>query len=445
MEGCPRGYAYLSGLLYHLQSAHQLSRAESKAVSKERRDDYVDRRKRLHVQTVSTVFATVTSTPSTTVVTTASLSVTTKTLSSPSPSASERLASLDAPNVSVSELRRMKERLLLQATSGQDRGLLLEYLPPPPLPPAIAEGFDPLLIQRVAHWAHSTRECMDALVEELGAGTLVEVHTDKGNCKAVTLLDLRKHLQKTPAQRSEIWNALDIFVPANNKLADSILVPSFVEENDLCRNAPEECNRMRRLFVVTGAGAFTAAHQDLTGCSTFMHIITGEKRFRLCRPTLESLRSFEVFRRCKDTHGVSFFDLLDPSHVLQVTIRAGDTFIMPGAWIHEVQTPVDTIAVTGNFLHLADMPRNIYMFEQERRLGEIKDYRFPFFVRVLWHTLRKEGGCTGQPMWRRDNLLLMKAFLERELDKQLAKRHWNWPWGRELSLAECRCILRDFK
>ena len=61
--------------------------------------------------------------------------------------------------------------------------------------------------------------------------------------------------------------------------------------------------------------------------------------------------------------------------------------MIPGAWIHAVFTPADSLVFGGNFLHSYNIVRQlqVYLIEQKTHVG--KQYRFPHFKVVNWYVL----------------------------------------------------------
>ena len=73
-----------------------------------------------------------------------------------------------------------------------------------------------------------------------------------------------------------------------------------------------------------------------------------------------------------------FGDLVDCCY--KVHLREGGLVLMPGGWIHAVFTPVDTVAIAGNFLQIHSISMQLRISELEDRNGEPAKYRFPHFA-----------------------------------------------------------------
>lgn len=75
--------------------------------------------------------------------------------------------------------------------------------------------------------------------------------------------------------------------------------------------------------------------------------------------------------------------------VRKVTLRAGDTLILPAGYIHAVYTPEDTLVFGGNFVHS-------YCIETQLRLRDIEietkvpqRFRFPYFDKLCWYVAER--------------------------------------------------------
>ena len=73
-----------------------------------------------------------------------------------------------------------------------------------------------------------------------------------------------------------------------------------------------------------------------------------------------------------------FGDLVDFCY--KVHLREGGLVLMPGGWIHAVFTPVDTVAIAGNFLQIHSISMQLRISELEDRNGEPAKYKFPLFA-----------------------------------------------------------------
>ena len=71
----------------------------------------------------------------------------------------------------------------------------------------------------------------------------------------------------------------------------------------------------------------------------------------------------------------------------QIDLLAGQTLIIPGAWIHAVYTPLDSLVFGGNYLHCYNIVRQLQVYVIELRTHVGKAYRFPHFKSVNWFVL----------------------------------------------------------
>lgn len=111
----------------------------------------------------------------------------------------------------------------------------------------------------------------------------------------------------------------------------------------------------------------------------------GEKIFYFIRPTGRNLQVFESWSRDSLQSNTFLADLLPPGECFKIHLRAGDTMIIPGGWIHAVYTPVDSLVFGGNFLHTACIGRQLQVYGIEERTRVGKKYRFPYFKQMMWY------------------------------------------------------------
>eukprot|EP00605_Chrysophyceae_sp_TOSAG23-4_P001600 GSChrysophyteH1.ASY1.ANO1.1759.1 assembled CDS len=124
------------------------------------------------------------------------------------------------------------------------------------------------------------------------------------------------------------------------------------------------------------AGSYTDFHVDFGGTSVWYHVLSGRKRFLFAPPTLQFLGDLLQSRAADGKPQLFRLDLLP-----------GQTLIIPGAWIHAVYTPEDSLVVGGNFLTSSKIIRQLQVaqVEQQTRVG--KQFRFPYYKEINFYTL----------------------------------------------------------
>ncbi|EGT58276.1 hypothetical protein CAEBREN_02051 [Caenorhabditis brenneri] len=104
-----------------------------------------------------------------------------------------------------------------------------------------------------------------------------------------------------------------------------------------------------------------------------------------------------------------WFGKMDGIIVKKVTMTAGNTFFMPGGWIHAVYTHEDSVAGSWNFFHAGCISRQLRVFRAEVNVEANSDYRVPEFIpihfayltqkllKVVEDSNKKRSNMTRQP------------------------------------------------
>ena len=74
----------------------------------------------------------------------------------------------------------------------------------------------------------------------------------------------------------------------------------------------------------------------------------------------------------------------------EVRITAGQLLLIPGGWIHGVYTPIDSVAVGGNFLHEYNVEMQIKCHTLELEAETPKQFLFPNFDGLRASFLKKK-------------------------------------------------------
>lgn len=144
------------------------------------------------------------------------------------------------------------------------------------------------------------------------------------------------------------------------------------------------------------AGSYTDFHVDFGGTSVWYHVLRGQKRFYLIEPTTANLKAYEKWTCSKTQDSIFFGDVVGKENCFVVDLLAGQTLLIPGAWIHAVHTPLDSLVFGGNFLHSYNIIRQLQVYGIEQRTNVGKIYRFPHFKFINWLVL-----CSLLPMARK--------------------------------------------
>jgi F-box/leucine-rich repeat protein 10/11 len=124
-------------------------------------------------------------------------------------------------------------------------------------------------------------------------------------------------------------------------------------------------------------------HIDYGGAAFWYHLLNGQKEFVLIECTDKSLNLYELFvdaRKNKDK--IEFFaDTVSdhyPETIYHITLRAGQTLVVPMGYIHAVYTPLDSIAFVGSFFYDSGASQSLTI-HNEIECFDKENYVTPFF------------------------------------------------------------------
>jgi len=205
-----------------------------------------------------------------------------------------------------------------------------------------------------------------------------------------------KCMHMTDRQRPRVLNQISLEF-STTALSEKVLSPRFVRDMDwidrawprkkkvdgtLERPIDEAYPRVQYYCLTSAGGCYTDFHVDFGGTSVWYHVLDGEKDFCLIPPTKENLAIYEDWL-CRPNQADIFLPDLIPDHeknVVRVSLKMGQTLVIPTAWIHAVYTPTDSLVFGGNFLHGADIPLQLAVHCLECRTRVQEKFRFPFFL-----------------------------------------------------------------
>ncbi|KAG7086721.1 hypothetical protein E1B28_002655 [Marasmius oreades] len=193
-----------------------------------------------------------------------------------------------------------------------------------------------------------------------------------------------------PSKREKILNVISLEI-SGTLLANRILPPRLVREIDWVENYWPSTKKGKghsypkvQLYCLMGVeGAWTDWHIDFAGSSVYYHIMEGSKVFYFIKPTASNLAAYERWSGTDIQNQTWLGDMVD--EVIKVTLREGNTMIIPAGWIHAVHTPVDTLVFGGNFLHSYSVATQLRVRDIEFRTQVPKKFRFPLFTKLCWY------------------------------------------------------------
>lgn len=187
--------------------------------------------------------------------------------------------------------------------------------------------------------------------------------------------------------RTKIYNVLSLEFSQTN-LMKRVMRPRIVRDIDILQFWPESRKTkgfptVQHYCLMSVEASFTDFHIDFGGTSVFYHVLKGKKMFLLVEPDSKNLKLYEEWLNLPN--GTFFSDLVDNCY--ELTINAGETVMLPSGWIHAVYTPVDSIVIGGNFLHLQALEMQIAVHSLERRISMQEKFLFPWFDDACFYCL----------------------------------------------------------
>lgn len=194
------------------------------------------------------------------------------------------------------------------------------------------------------------------------------------------------------SRKDRIRNVISLEI-TNTPLGSTIQRPRIVRELDwVDRFWPDELKigtdwpKVQLYCLMSVAESYTDWHIDFGGSSVFYHIINGAKVFYFIKPTTSNLKKYAHWSSSTDQAMRFLGDEVD--QVYKVELQAGNTMIIPTGWIHAVFTPEDSLVIGGNFLHGMNASMQFTIHEIEKQTNVPQKFRFPYFDKLLWYSLR---------------------------------------------------------
>ncbi|KAL7422386.1 JmjC domain-containing histone demethylation protein 1 [Cryptotrichosporon argae] len=160
------------------------------------------------------------------------------------------------------------------------------------------------------------------------------------------------------------------------------------EVKDGAKKAPKTWPKVQLYCLMGMKDSWTDWHVDFAASSVYYHIHTGSKTFFFIRPTESNLAAYAEWSGSAEMQqSVWLPDMCDG--VRKVTLRQGDTMLIPAGYIHAVYTPVDSIVFGGNFLHSYDIETQLRLRQIEIETKVPQRFRFPSFDKLCWYVAHR--------------------------------------------------------
>jgi len=202
----------------------------------------------------------------------------------------------------------------------------------------------------------------------------------------MTVGEFSNFWRQPTTQRTNILNLLSLNV-SDTALATEIQLPSLVREvgwaQTLLTTTTASSQKsppykpVEKYILFSMAHSFTDFHIDFGGSSVFYHLVKGRKTFYCIEPTDSNLALFEGWLGEDSVAAAPNFFGDRAEGCFEVNLLEGQLLFIPSGWIHAVWTPVDSVAVGGNFLHTFGAELQGRIQQMEDRVGEPEKFRFP--------------------------------------------------------------------
>ncbi|XP_037090902.1 lysine-specific demethylase 7B-like [Pollicipes pollicipes] len=270
----------------------------------------------------------------------------------------------------IVRLRGQQLTLPYLAQHGWDRPILLDSLEGlgMQLPPANA-----FTVHDVENYVGSERE-----VDVIDVSRQRDIH--------ISMHDLAEYFSSR--QRAETLNCISLEFSGTG-LSALVEAPYIVRK--LCwvttlwpTPSPEGVEKptVTKYALISAADSYTDFHVDFGGTSVWYHVLQGEKIFYLIRPTASNLTLVPALAELHSRNSTFFGDQVDACH--RLSLRSGQTLLIPSGWIHAVYTPQDSLVFGGNFLCSLNVPLQIRVYELEKKSRTPLKFRFPSFETCHW-------------------------------------------------------------
>ncbi|EPY52116.1 jmjc domain chromatin associated protein Epe1 [Schizosaccharomyces cryophilus OY26] len=220
---------------------------------------------------------------------------------------------------------------------------------------------------------------------------IVDVFTQKQLSNKMTMKQWQQYMRQKPSERSRIYDVLS-FEVSTTKLALYVRKPDIVRDLDLVNIvwppsafASGDFPRVDTYCQMSAENSYIDFHIEFGGSSAYYNILDGYKVFYLIPPSQKHWDAYVSWLIPNGKKRDSFLpDMVDKCY--RVEVHAKETIIIPSGWIYAVETPCDTIAISGNFLTFLHIQSQIYINELEVNLGIEREFQFPCFESIMWYT-----------------------------------------------------------
>ncbi|GAQ85343.1 hypothetical protein KFL_002300150 [Klebsormidium nitens] len=201
-----------------------------------------------------------------------------------------------------------------------------------------------------------------------------------------TMEQWRYYWNMPPSSRKKLLNVVSLGLFGTG-MESQVTAPSVVRDLDLVSRVwpPDDWYppKVQLYVLMSPQGCYTDFHVDMGGSCVWYHLVRGKKVFLVAPPSAKNLEAFEEWASSEKQGSVFLAEKGEGWQ--RVEMEAGDTLLMPGGWPHAVVTPVDSIAVGGNFQTGQTFTAQANVWKLEDRLRVRPKFRFPSFKQLMWY------------------------------------------------------------
>ncbi|KAK3265382.1 hypothetical protein CYMTET_25930 [Cymbomonas tetramitiformis] len=169
----------------------------------------------------------------------------------------------------------------------------------------------------------------------------------------LTMGDWMDYWATPPEERPQVLKT-SLLPVAGSPLEQRLRAPAAIRGSDLAYHAwPEELGgrpQVQSNVLMSVEGSHRDFALDVGGASVWYHMLSGHQVFLMAPPTRPNLSAFVKWSIARRRGVAGFFGEL-AGGMYRCEVKAGETLLVPGGWVHATAALQDSVAVGGHFLH----------------------------------------------------------------------------------------------
>lgn len=196
-------------------------------------------------------------------------------------------------------------------------------------------------------------------------------------------------------------------------LPDEVLESSLGHKFQKFLDGVDLVSAHHKSLLLSEAGAFTEAHEDMMGSNLFYALLTGEKVFHVY------YRNTAITKAIRSMTPEQFDRFLKTQKHAIVHLKAGQGMIMPGNLVHRVYTIKDSVAIGCNFISEPQM-KNALLARQWEQMMVARESPFLFTTKFFYFDAIAAVFLFEKLQYHRLNISVNESIVKEHL-KQLVK------------------------